>query len=82
MAKDRSYRDQIHPFLDQTCREIVPQKMEMEVNPGPLLNLIEGPSHEIRLLAVRNIEDKDVLFWLPAAASWDKGRTRSRPASP
>jgi hypothetical protein len=45
VAKDGSYRDQIHPSLDQRCREIMSQKMKIEVDPGPLLDLIEGSPH-------------------------------------
>jgi hypothetical protein len=37
----------------------------MEVDPGPLLDLIKGPSHEIRLPAVRDIENKTALLGLP-----------------
>lgn len=40
--------------------------MKMEVDPGPFLDLIEGPPHEIRLPAVGDIENKAVLLRLPA----------------
>jgi len=71
MPQDRRDRHDVHPALEEGGREEVPEQMEVERDPGQLLDLEDRPTEGIRLGPVRDVKDE---FGFPGLPADDRGR--------